>query len=99
VPKIAYAVPKTASAAKFFSKSTINGFEKRLPEKTALDFLGRSSRCLQMHRPGRSLKEPEREQDAPQERPKALLNFVTVYLLAVLTVYLELTPGKQYVTF
>jgi hypothetical protein len=52
-----------------------------------------------MHRSGRSLKDPESEQDAPCRRPKALLNFVTVYLLAVLTVYPELTLGKQYVTF
>ena len=80
-------------------KSRRNGFEKRLPEKPASDFLGRSSRSLQMHRSRRSLKDPEREQDAPQERPKAPLNFVTFYLLAVLTVYPELTPGKQYVTF
>jgi hypothetical protein len=37
--------------------------------------------------------------DAPLGRPKAPLNFVTVYLLTVLTVYPELTPEKQYVTF
>jgi hypothetical protein len=72
-----------------------NGYLK----KRAIDFLGRSVRILQMHRSRRSLKDPKREQDAPQERPKALLNFVTVYLLTVSTVYPVLTPGKQYVTF
>ena len=51
-----------------------------------------------MHRSGRSLKDPGGEEDAPVGRPKAPLNFVTVYLLTVLTVYPELTPGKQYVT-
>jgi hypothetical protein len=39
------------------------------------------------------------EQDALLGRPKAPLNVVIVYLLTVLTVYPELTPGKQYVTF
>ena len=52
-----------------------------------------------MHRSRRSLKDPESERDALGRRPKALLNFVIVYLLTVLTVYPELTPGKQYVTF
>ena len=51
-----------------------------------------------MHRSGRSLKDPGGEQDAPLGSPNASLNFVTFYLLTVLTVYLELTPGKQYVT-
>ena len=45
------------------------------------------------------MKNPESERDALGRRPKALLNFVIVYLLTVLTVYPELTPGKQYVTF
>ena len=90
---------RTADCSPKNSKSRRNGFEKWLPEKWAIDFLGRSVRSLQMHRSGRSLKDPEREQDAPQERPKAPLNFVTVYLSTVLTVYPELTPGKQYVTF
>ena len=90
---------RTADCSPKNLKSRRNGFQKRLPEKHASDFLGRSSRSLQMHRSRRSLKDPASEQDAPCRRPKVLLNFVTVYLLAVLTVYPELTPGKQYVTF
>jgi hypothetical protein len=67
-----------------------------LPGKQAIDFLGRSVTKLQMHRSRRSLKDPDGEQDAPLGSPNASLNFVTVYLL---TVYPELTPGKQYVKF
>ena len=90
---------RTANCSPKKSKSKRNGFEKRLPEKPVSDFLGRSSRSLQMYRSRRSLKDPAGEQDAPLGRPKAPLNFVTIYLLTVLTVYPELTPGKQYVTF
>jgi hypothetical protein len=81
------------------SKSKRNGFVGALHERRAIDFLGRSVTKLQMHRSRRSLKDLEREQDAPSGRPNASLNFVPVYLLAILTVYPELTPGKQDVTF
>ena len=80
-------------------KSRRNGFEKRLPEKPASDFLGRSSRSLQMHRSRRSLKDRGGEQDAPLGRPNAPLKQTVLTVLSVLTVYPELTPGKQYVTF
>ena len=81
------------------SKSMRNDFVRALLEKPALDFLGGFVRSSQMHRSRRSLKDPEGEQDATVGRPNASLNFVTNYLLTVLTVYPELTPGKQYVTF
>ena len=64
---------RTADCSPKNSKSRRNGFEKRLPEKPASDFLGRSSRSLQMHRSRRSLKDPAGEQDAPLGRPKAPL--------------------------
>ena len=76
-------------------KSRRNGFEKRLPEKPASDFLGRSSRSLQMHRSRRSLKDRGGEQDAPLGRPKAPLKQTVLTILAVWTVYPGLTPGKQ----
>ena len=49
-----------------------------------------------MHRFGRSLKDSDGEQDAPLGSPNASLNFMTIYLL---TIYPELTAGKQYVKF
>ena len=52
-----------------------------------------------MHRSGRSLKDPGGEQDAPLGRPKAPLKQTVLTVLSVLSVYPELTPGKQYVTF
>jgi hypothetical protein len=89
----------TADCSPKKSKSRRNGFEKRLPEERAIDFLGRSVRSLQMHRSGRSLKDPGGEQDAPMGRPKAPIKQTVLTILTVLTVYPELTPGKQYVTF
>jgi hypothetical protein len=53
-----------------------NGFVGALPEKPALDFMGGFVRSLQMHRSRRSLKDPDREQDAPLARePKRVTKF------------------------